>query len=72
MDGTRRKGVTTHHMPESGQQRGCSSVPVFSALAVLAHVVPEVEIIHAGITYKASVYHWDLSFSFSAALKGRS
>lgn len=47
-------------------------MPVFSALAVLAHIVPEVEIIHAGITYKASAYRWDLNFSFSAALKGRS
>lgn len=47
-------------------------MPVFSALAVLAHIIPEVEIIHAGITYKASAYRWDFNFSFSAALKGRS
>lgn len=47
-------------------------MPVFSALAAFAHIIPEVEIIHAGITYKASMYHRDLNFSSSAALKGRS
>lgn len=47
-------------------------MPVFSALAAFAHIIPEVEISHAGITYKASMYYRDLNFSFSAALKGRS
>lgn len=47
-------------------------MPVFSTLAAFAQIIPEIEIIHAGITYKALMDQWDLNFSSSAALKGRS
>jgi len=72
VDGTQRKGVTSHHVPESWQQRVSSSMPVFSTLAACTHIIPEVEIIHAGIIYKASMYRRDLNISSFAALKGRS
>lgn len=72
MDGPWRKGVATHKVPESRQQMVSSFMRVFSTLAASAHIIPEVEISQAGLTYKASMYHRDLNFFPSVALKGRS